>query len=371
MKIALVYINVGLGGSGTVVLQLANHLSKIHDITIITNNSFVSFFKNVTDCAVIGIDNEYSTGSFTERIKRFLLKRLKPNYSITQESIRSVLNNNHFDVIHFHSAISLSLSIPLISGQKLIFTDHDNSFSNDLIKSHFELNTSYLLMIENLNKMDAITCPSNKNLKIVSKLVDNKAIITKTIYNGLNIPETESKPDFSKICAAFCGGTIPNKRLYLLINLLKSIPTNFLNEINFQLMIFGKTDKYLEEYISTLKISKYVTIKGLLPIEKYSKELEFANVYINISETEVFPTSLLEAAANNSIPFIINNGGILEIFTNNETCIEFNLEDFNKKLTSLGDQENLRRISENINTMKKSITWDKIALEYQSLYRAL
>ncbi|MDA8886794.1 glycosyltransferase family 4 protein [Bacteroidia bacterium] len=366
-KIALLYINTGTGGSSEVMKQTAIHLAKTYQVTIISHQALKDYFK--TDQILFkGVYSEYYDKGFIFRLFRFLTRHwLGPNW-LTTKRLKRLFSKTEYDLIHFHSALALSLYNPNWSLKaKTVFTDHDSIY-NIQKKHHFLIDLNYSSFVENLRTVNLITSPSTNSISEIKNHNKNTNTQYKVVRNGCTYPMRTISKDFKSIRAIFPGGSNPVKRLNTLIYHLEQIDLNFLKEINFKLVVLGTTELYVSSYVKQSHLNPFLEFKGHLIGKDYMNELEAANVYINNSVSEVLPLALLESLAYQLVPLVKRVGGIPEIIQNNTNGLLYKDSNFAEVFYKLRDFKLLEKISKVNEDLAKGFSWQKISLEYDNCY---
>jgi glycosyltransferase involved in cell wall biosynthesis len=167
------------------------------------------------------------------------------------------------------------------------------------------------LIFDTLNKVYTI---SEDGMNSLINLLGNK-YASKIEVSRLG-KKNNRKPIFEKTNSDFvicsCSIMIPRKRLKLVIEILSKLKTKNITWVHFG---DGSERKFLEEYIK--EIANHITIdfKGIVP-NKYILDFyasNYVDLFINVSESEGIPVSIMEAQSA-SIPILATNvGGLSEI----------------------------------------------------------
>jgi glycosyltransferase involved in cell wall biosynthesis len=318
-----------------------------------------------------GINSEYFNKSFASRVLLFLSRKWSSKNWITTKQLARVFSKNHFDLVHFHSSISLSLFRPKWKkNSKIIYTDHDSIF-DIRTKHHFSFDFDFTPFLSNLKLLDGVSSPSEKSLEKISDICKKTDIISKVIRNGYKASKSSIPKNYKSIRALFPGGSNSVKMLNTLLYNLEQVDLKFLEQISFKLIVLGDTELFIRSYVSQSHINPFIEFKGHLLGASYYKELEHANIYINNSASEVMPLALLEAMSYNLVPLVKTVGGIPEIIQNEQNGILFADENFSDAMGKLGNLQLLEIISENNRKIIPKYTWENITEDYVYFYDSL
>ena len=181
---------------------------------------------------------------------------------------------------------------------------------------YFYANTpSYLpfkkFIISNLSKTFAISEDGKSEFeKLLCKKLDDKIIISKLGKFNHQKPKIENETDSFLFCS--CSSIIPVKRVALIIDLISKIKV----DKTIKWVHFG--DGYLMNEIEQIAKIRLLDIsfelKGIIPnneILEYYRD-NFVDLFINLSESEGIPVSIMEALSA-GIPVLATDvGGIKE-----------------------------------------------------------
>ncbi|OFY85154.1 MAG: hypothetical protein A3F72_05080 [Bacteroidetes bacterium RIFCSPLOWO2_12_FULL_35_15] len=185
-------------------------------------------------------------------------------------------------------------------------------------------------VVSQLNRVFAI---SEKSQQLFFNLIEAdlkpKIFISRLGKTNYNSPQCEKKNKDIVICS--CSDFISLKRIHLIIDILSNIKSPNIEWIHFGGGILKEEmEKYAQKKLSHIKYS----FKGIVPNEEIIKfySENFIDLFINVSETEGIPVSIMEAQSFGIPTLATNVGGTSEIVNNeNGFLIE---KDFNPKLVA-------------------------------------
>lgn len=135
---------------------------------------------------------------------------------------------------------------------------------------------------------------------------------------GVNIPESVSQKSFDVFTIVTCAAVIPLKRLDLMIDALAELKDKKIEWVHFGGgVLLSDIKKYAEEKLSGGAL-RY-EFKGQVPLNEvhtFYRE-NSVNLFVNSSDTEGTPVSVMEALSY-GIPTVARNvGGMAEVLDNN------------------------------------------------------
>ena len=170
-------------------------------------------------------------------------------------------------------------------------------------------------IISNLNQTFSVSNAGKIELeKMLTNNIKNK--ITVSRLGKIN----QRKPNLNKLKNEFticsCSNLIPLKRVNLIIDILSKIPIESKRWVHFG---DGYLHNELERYAKIKLVNIEFIFKGIVPnseiLDFYSKN--YIDLFINISESEGIPISIMEALSA-GIPVLATNvGGTSEIVNKN------------------------------------------------------
>ena len=323
MKIHLIFFlsEFVLGGAGNSIFKLCKRLSKSRfKITVISVNK--CFYKKEFKKNGIQVIEIYSTRTFLAFFKlKKILKKISKNYKIPCVFISNINYSNVLSIIFLRN---LKIKICLIERTPL---EELNMFYNinDFIKKQI----IKILIKFTYHKADA--CIAN------SKFISNN--FNKTY--GLNF-KTIFPPSFKKI-NKFNENKNLNNRLKIITicrlskekGILDLIKTINIAKENITLDIIGSGPEYDKIYnlINQLKLNHKIKLIGYKNNKEIKKILYKYDLYINNSDFEGFPNTVVEAMSA-QLPILARQsyGGINEIVTKNFGIIYKNNKELHKYL---------------------------------------
>ena len=173
-------------------------------------------------------------------------------------------------------------------------------------------NNKHSLMIEmqklirnwSINSAKIIITPSDHLKGFVSELGFKKEILK--INNGVEITEIQRKTlDKPEINLIIVSRLVIQKNIDLVINALK-----ILNNVNLKLNIIGEGSEItkLEKVINDFNLHKQVKLLGKIDNNEISKFLSNSDIFIQASDYEGLPHSVLEAI-NYEVPILSTEAG--------------------------------------------------------------
>lgn len=198
------------------------------------------------------------------------------------------------------------------------------------------------------------------------------------IPNGVNIPN--ANPLQKKLnVASFIGRLdIKVKGLDLLINSLPPIAEE-LKAIGANINIYGPDDNGSIEKLTRLidkhQLGDIVSLKGPVSGQEKAEALQESLFYIQLSRTEGFPTSVLEALGY-GLPIIVTEGTAWKDIANDKGIgigVESNLGDISRAILTLFKNAELRNTiaSAAREYVARNYQWQRISEQQISLYQEI
>ncbi|MDK0606746.1 glycosyltransferase family 4 protein [Clostridium perfringens] len=295
----ILYINnsMHLGGDNKCIIKLCEEFkSKDNNIIVASKGGILE--KNLKDIGIKHI-----------KINDVMNKRIK-NIVLVIKEIRSIVINEHIELIHSHHRMTTFLSkISVIgTGAKVIHTQH-SCVNDKLLLNKFALNRVDVIAVSN----------SVKNILVNKSKLSSKRIIT--IYNTIN------NSDFGKVDESILYLKEKNKFIIAQIGRLTKlkgihefleIAQNLINindNIAFVLIGDGEERVYIENFIKNNNLQKNLFVLGNK--NNVLKQLDYIDILISCSHVEGLPLTPLEAFSKR-VPVIATNiGGTNEEIINN------------------------------------------------------
>ncbi|MDA9645691.1 glycosyltransferase family 4 protein [Candidatus Actinomarina] len=291
-----------IGGPASFVPKISNFLIKSgHNVQIICLSEAKNF--NVEDkLNVIRIN----------RSNKLPIRWLKVIYQI-------IKNGRKSDLIFINglgveaSIANLLLKKPTV--RKIVGDPvWERAYNRKKIKESFDKfqNNKHPLVIEvqkvirnwSINSAKIIITPSDHLKGFVSELGFKKEILK--INNGVEITEIQKKIlDKPEINLIIVSRLVIQKNIDLVINALK-----ILNNVNLKLNIIGEGNEIskLEKIINDLNLHNQVKLLGKIDNNEISKFLSNSDIFIQASDYEGLPHSVLEAI-NYEVPILSTEAG--------------------------------------------------------------
>jgi glycosyltransferase involved in cell wall biosynthesis len=368
MKICFINPSVGTiaGGSETIVQQFAKHLSKEHEVTILTGKSrHKPMQKELLSAAY-----EVITVPFWPRFTPFnnfaskVLRRLTPYKTESHSFYYNVLVRpkikqriKDMDVISTHywldSRLFSNLAFKL--GVPSVFHILGGPYS----KEFFEFDKSTLYVAVSRNTQSLINNAHGINIEDV---------VTPGIPSLLfsDIEKTGVRRDEDSSSLLFVGRLQPSKGVFDLIEIYKRL----LNQYpKLRLTIVGEGDIVgrLKDIIKRYNIEDMVVLTGALPYKDVFKYYLNSTVFVFPSKSEVFPLVSIEAMAC-GLPIVASDILSLRESTGGKAILvpPEDLESWVKEVSALLDDQNLRdELSKRGKEWVSKFTWEKKAEEYE------
>ncbi len=275
------------------------------------------------------------------------------------------------DVKIWHTTSQLSIRIPS-RPVKLVYTIHDLNFLYS-DKPNWKKQLELKKIQKKINRADYITCISNFTLKDVKKHLNLSNKKVKVIYNGVSLPNFDSKSSPFEIPKSkyilSLGVVAPKKNIHKIVPLLK--------DLDFDWYIVGQVidNEYQEKIIQLAKehqVFHKIHFTGSVSEEEKYGYLKHCEALVFPSLSEGFGLPPIEAMRLGKPVFLSKLTSLPEI--GGEVAYYF--EDFtpNSMLQTikkgLEDYETNNR-KEDIANWSKQFTWKKAAEAYLDIYREL
>jgi len=221
---------------------------------------------------------------------------------------------NEFDLVHFHAVFSISNA--LIS--KLLFKNHIPyiiSLHGNL--NNWSMNQSKLKKLIFLKffqsyilKSQAIHVLNDFEKNEVSNTIDLKKLRTFKLQNCIDVPKYKITKSSSKVkfTVLFFGRLNLKKGIYRLLNIIKLLKKNSINDIKF-LFVGPKDLSIYKDFLSkieSLKLTKIIEIRdSVQTLEDKKKLFSECDIFILPSDDEADSVSLKEALSA-GLPVIIS-----------------------------------------------------------------
>ena len=356
-----------------IVIHNAHQYPKfIHKLPIFLKKKIASIINfQIADFDAV-LEKEYIDNGV--KIYRCPIKKYIPYKSPSDKRIKKQVNKiklflskNEFkpDIIIGHwisPQIEISYYLKPIYKCKIVTVLHGLGYIND---------TKFKIQ-KYINNIDKIGCRSIYQSKIVkNKLKLN--YLPFVCYSG--IPDEYLKSyklnlskynDINKWKIIYVGRLIAYKNVDAIIKSLALI-----NEVDWELTIIGDGTerKKLEKLVKQKNIEDKVYFTGKIPRDSVMKKLKESNIFVMISNDEVFGLVYLEAMAASCITIASENGGIDGIIINNNNgylCKQGSVESLKKRLELIFQMsnKNLKKISASAYNTAQKYSDSRIAKYY-------
>jgi glycosyltransferase involved in cell wall biosynthesis len=297
MKIAHVvpsyYPNIG--GIETHVREIATRLVKRHEVEIITADLSGSLKKIETHNGV--------------KITRFPSVIFKKTLFFSP-AIQPYLRENQYDILHAHNYHAFpALFASKITQNNLVFNPHYHGRGSSLLTSI--LLKPYSLLGKNIfHQARKIICDSEyeQNLVLKDFNIDEKRI--SVIPSGISL-DTISRAEpyqMDEPVVLYIGRIDKYKNIDLTVKMMKFLP-------EFKFYIIGRSGNYkqnISHLVRRLNLTDRIHILDAVSDEEKYRWLKSCSLFINLSDTEAFGISVLEALAAGKSVIVNNTGGLQE-----------------------------------------------------------
>jgi len=227
-----------------------------------------------------------------------------------------------------------------------------------------------------LRSANAVTVLTHDYKNLISekyKIPQNKiTVIPNSTYLKLaqNRPQTLDIP----VRLLFVGRLSVQKNIPLLIKALNICIYRYRLPIQLQIAGDGEKKQQLRQMVKQLKLDKYVTFLGNVPLSEMQKLYTTSDIFVLPSIIESFGTVIIEAMAC-GVPVIATNiPGVRNIVKNgvNGLLVNQNPQAIAKAINLLINNQKLRNklIHHGFEEVKK-YSWETVTDEYENIYRKL
>lgn len=356
-RIAIVTGSLVTGGAEAMVAELATKLDKnYYDVKVI--------------CIYIPVNSPIENKLIEEKIDLVFLNKedgidLKTFYNLNKE-----LKKFNPDIVHTHlSGAIYSYPLIILNRYQMVHTLHttpEKEFSNltqKLFKLIYKFNLATLVTVSPENQKKAIKHYNLKseNVQMVFNPVDIKRF--KPIGNSI-------KREDKIIRFINVGRQDKNKNQKMIIKAFNQV--NKL-KANIELILIGdgEKNKELKKITEDYQLEEKIKFKGI--IGNPEEFLRKSDIYIQSSNYEGLPLSILEAMAA-GLPIISTNvGGIKDIVTDNGFMINSNDPNMLAEVMIKLIDNKEKRLEMSMNSQKNILKFDSkiMAKEYSKIYEQL
>ena len=303
MKINLIFFisEFNLGGAGNSIFKLCKNLPKNnYKISVIClNKCYYKKKLNNNNVRVYEIKSSRTLFAMT-KIKKLTEKLISNNYK--NIFISNIYFSNVLSILFLRNLRMKTILIERTPYQELnIYYGIIDFFKKNLLKVLISLTFSKADMCVSNSKFISQEYNRNYNLKFIT--------IHPPSFSGRIYFKNKKKIGKKKIFGTVCRLS-KEKNLAKLINYF----SNFRNKFIFYIIGDGPEKIKLYKLVKKLSLENEIKFVGKVPPEKISSKLKKLDFYINSSDFEGFPNSVVEALSHN-VPVIASQsfGGINEI----------------------------------------------------------
>ena len=344
MKILQVITQSELGGAQTVVVQLANNLSKEHDVVLVAGQGDGKMWDMVDDKVV---------RESCPHLQRSI--SLKDDFLAAIE-LRRLYKKYNPDIIHLHSSKAGTLGRIVFPSKKIVYTVHGFDSIRLAFRKFLPIEKClqyFCKAVVGVSKYD------ERNLR--TEKIDKNVF---TVYNGIIIPDTNyiaNIPQFNteKPIVLSIARVAAPKRADIFIEVAKTLP-------KYEFIWIGNQCE-ITEYGTLPSNCHFV---GNIP--NAGALCSKADLLMLSSDYEGLPMVILEAMSFGKPVVASNVGGISEIVRNdiNGYAIENNAQLFAEKIQCILEDEKLYRKFSNssLEIFQKELTIEKMVKGYMNIY---
>ncbi len=289
---------------------------------------------------------------------------------------RGLLNRHQPHIIHSHRYKENILAYLASRGRRpirLVTTQHgmpDTGSHQSFRKGRLVAEFNRLLLRTRFDKVVGVSANISDYLKADCGIPAERVCV---VNNGINLPKTcTPQVDGNSLVVGSAGRLFPVKDFPLMVEIANAL---FMEEpaVRFELIGEGPERSKIEQKIDQLRLEGVFTLPGHR--DDINQFYSSINVYLNTSEHEGIPMSILEAMAY-GLPVVAPNvGGIGEIITDGVDGFLVNdrrPESFAQPLLQLRDATVRRRIGEAAREkIRGSFSAQSMGAHYCQIYRDL
>ena len=344
MKILQVITQSELGGAQTVVVQLANNLSKEHDVVLVAGQGDGKMWDMVDDKVV---------RESCPHLQRSI--SLKDDFLAAIE-LRRLYKKYNPDIIHLHSSKAGTLGRIVFPSKKIVYTVH----GFDSIRLAFRKFLPIEKCLQYFCKA-VVGVSKYDEMNLISEGIKNNV---STVYNGISVPNCSNISDREvfnegkKIILAIAR-VFPPKKTDLFIDVARLLP-----QYNF---VWIGNQREVTEFGELPENCHFL---GNIP--NAGAFCSKADLLMLPSNYEGLPMVILEAMSFGKPVVASNVGGISEIVRNdiNGYTLENNAQLFAEKIQCILEDEKLyRKFSHSsLEIFQKELTIEKMVKGYMNIY---
>lgn len=353
------------GGVQEIVLQLQKDLNlRGHQAKIITPRPRTHIQDAPSDMILVGRSTKMNTPFAT---------MVDFGFEADPQEIEAILENEKFDILHFHEPWIPLLSRQILTRSKAInvATFHGTPPDNLMSKSLLNIVIPYTKSV--LNYLHAYTAVSDSAAEYIKTLTDEPINI---VPNGIDLsvfkPNESLKRHKGKRTILYLGRLERRKGVKYLIMAYSRLREKY---DNVELLIAGKGVKLksLEKFVDTYEIPD-VKFLGFVSDEEKIKLMNSADLYCSPAIFgESFGIVLLEAMAVRTPLVAGNNPGYASVLKDTGIISLVNpqsIEDFAQRLEILLFDDRIRKAwLDWADDYVKNFSFDKITDQYEKIYK--
>ena len=326
MKIAIVVGVLNMGGLEKVTINIANELSKQHDVEMIVIKENQKYYPLATNIKVIEGRVKYNIfEKIFRRLNLAVMKQQRFGYFKENYFVKKVLHHNDYDVV-----IATDGAHTMITANALKVMDKDKKpkfvswLHNDFNTYYYKYYKTYQTeFAKSLGIADQVVTLSNDDCRDYSQFNSN----TVTIYNPLTIKHTEIS-NLKNSEVIFVGRLIrEQKGLDFLLDIAQHLKNS---EIKIRVVGDGQDKAWLEQEIERRQLQDIIILHGSVK-KNIEKLYANASLFISTSRWEGFGLVVTEAMAC-GLPIIsFDNSGPKEILEGGKYGIlipKYNIKQF-------------------------------------------
>jgi glycosyltransferase involved in cell wall biosynthesis len=368
MKILLVnYLETTFpGGISKTVNELAQHLSKNHEVTVLQPNpSNLKAEELNNGFKIIRVSSQLDNTKYFYGLNFEIYKYLKNHYKDLNPDIVHVHGYHHLMPIEsIHIIKRMDPNIPLIFSPYL-----------DVARGRFA--GKYLWNLYNIfartvfSKSDNVTCCSQFESANIQKIgVENEKITVIPLgVDIINLKKDHKDKKLKKtINLLYTGHIIPRKGVdYILKTLHSLVHKNGIENVVLTVVGEGPEKNKLIKMADRLEISDHIQWKSFLSREELINLIQESDIYLLLSRSEAYGIAVAEALALGT-PCIISHRTALKEFSNEIGCYTVEYPPVpddvaNIVLKIYAEEIGVGPLSERIRT------WDEVTKDYEKLYQ--
>ena len=356
-----------VGGPARFIPNICNYLSKNNEVTVLTFSNNTSHSDFDFDYKLMRIPRNIN------KIRRFL-KTLKSVLKEGKDVDLIFVNGLWFEVMLANFYLK-KIIIRRFVGDP-IWEKFYNNYKTNLNFEDFNNNKQKLFVellkkIRNysIKKCNKVIVPSDNLFNFIKKTgYENKII---KIVNGTSIEPEKSKLHQNKFLIV--SRLVRHKNIDIVIKSFTKLKKH--HNINFQLDILGDGPEKinLQKLIESLEMNNEIKLLGSKYDEELKKYYLNAKFFLQLSNYEGLPHTVLEAMSFGLVTIVSNVGGNNDIITNNLNGYIYN---FQKNIDTIDDltiyilniiskdQENLKISRKAFDSIKENFSLNKTINKY-------